>query len=76
MKAKVKLNPVRIVIPKYGNAPMLLLEYLHNFRPKFAILVSDKGETFEVELPLTKQSIRPLLNYINDNLPNDKSFRE
>jgi hypothetical protein len=67
MKATVKLNPVRLIVPKYNNAPFLLMEKIAG-NGMVGIQITDKGEYFEVILPLTKQSIIPYKNYINDNL--------
>jgi len=66
-KAKVKLDPVRIVIPKYGFAPALLLEYFAG-QGVVGFTITDNADYLEVIVPLTKQSIRPLLAYINGNI--------
>jgi len=68
MKAKIKHNPTRIIIDKYNMSPTLLLEYISHYGGIF-ISIIDNGATLEIKLPLTKQSIRPLLHYINNNLP-------
>lgn len=67
MKATIKLNPVRLSVPKYGNGLMLMMETLSQ-RSVMPTKIIQLDDSFEFVLPLTKHSIRPLVNYINANL--------
>jgi hypothetical protein len=69
--AKIKLNPVRISIPKYGNGLMLAIEYLARVGTVLPTGIYDiEGENrIEIKLPYTKHSIRHIRDYINNNLP-------
>jgi len=68
MKAEIKLNPVRISIPKYGHGLMLAMEYLARVRYVLPTAILDTGDRIEIRLPYTKHSIRGIKNYINNNL--------
>jgi hypothetical protein len=68
MKAEVKLNPVRLSIPKYGNGLMLAMEYLAKCETILPTGIYEVGETIELKLPYTKHSIKSIQNYINANL--------
>jgi len=73
MPAKIKLNPVRLVIPKNGNGAMLAMEYIAQMQlppnpPFTAIWVTDCGDNIELRYPTTKHGIKFIQKYINENL--------
>ena len=69
-QVEVKLNPVRLCIPRYGNGLMLLMEYLAKYGPMPTGIFS-REEFIEIKLPVTKHGIRPIKEYINQNLSNN-----
>lgn len=68
MKAEVKLNPVRLSIPKYGNGLMLAMEFLAMAGSVTPTAIFDTGDRIELKLPYTKHSIQSIKNYINANI--------
>lgn len=69
MKAKVKLNPVRIRVPKYGNALMLLMERASSYKTApFLGIVTELDKEFDIEIRGTKHVAQLIKNYINNNL--------
>lgn len=68
MKAQVKLKPTRLRIDKYNQSPLLVLEFLSQHPSIRLINVIDNGETFDLQLPFTKHSIKPIQDYINLNI--------
>ncbi len=72
LKAQVKLNPVRIRVPKYGNALMLLMEKASKYKScmnSFLGNVTDEVEDyFDIEIRGTKDVAQSVKNYINLNL--------
>lgn len=68
MKAEVKLNPVRIRLPKYGNALMLLMEQASDYKMPFLGKVTDDDKYFLIEISGTKDVAQSVKKYINANL--------
>jgi len=68
MKTTVKLNPTRLIIPKYGNGLLLAMEYLSKIPSVLPSKITADDNNIELVLPYTKQSIRTILNYINNNI--------
>lgn len=74
MKTKVKLNPVRILVPKYGNALMLLMEQSNKSRG-FIIEIGNTKKYFEIELNCSKNLATSVTKNINCNLcPQTKKY--
>lgn len=67
-KVKIKLKPVRLSIPKYGNGLMLCMEYLSKIKTVLPTKIEDTGAHIEITLPYTQHSIKHIANYINLNL--------
>lgn len=71
-QAQVKLNPVRIRVPKYGNALMLLMEEASKYKScmrSFLGNVTDEVEGyFDIEIRGTKHVAQDVKKYINLNL--------
>lgn len=71
-KAKVKLNPVRISVPKYGNGLMLLMERASRYSGglgSFLGHVTEQEEGyFDIEIRGTKDVAQSVKKYINLNL--------
>ena len=70
MKAKVKYqNGWVLEIPTTGNAPMLLLEWVSDFRMgKMPIDKVINGDTFQFRFNIPKIEIEKCATYINENL--------
>lgn len=70
MKAKVKyLNGWILEVPRMGNAPMLLLEWVSEFRSgKMPIEKVINNDTFEIRFNVPKTEIEKCAEYINANL--------
>jgi hypothetical protein len=72
MKAEVKyVNGWCLVFPKYGNAPMLFMEWLSGFSAgkNWLHKVNETlDDTFSVRLNMKKQEYERAAQYINDNL--------
>jgi len=68
MEAKVKLNPTRLRIPKYGNGLMLLMEYASKYQGDILGKVTNMEENFDVEIKATKAVAQSWKRYINANL--------
>lgn len=70
MKAKVKYqNGWILEIPKTGNAPMLLLEWVSDFRMgKMPIDKVINGNAFQFRFNIPKIEIEKCAAYINANL--------
>jgi hypothetical protein len=68
MRAEVKKDPVRIRVPKYGNALMLCMEYLSDYRLPVIKRVHQLDEHFDIELMMTAPAAQPIKRYINANL--------
>ena len=67
MRSSIKLNPIRLIVPKYNNSPMLFLESIAG-TSIMPLSIINNDEYFEIELPLTKHSVRRFKEYINANL--------
>ena len=72
LQAKVKLNPVRIRVPKYGNGLMLLMERAIKYSGGMGYFlgnVTDELEDyFDIEIRGTKDVAQSVKKYINANL--------
>lgn len=70
MKAVIKYqNGWILEIPTEGNAPMLLLEWVSNFRMgKMPIDKVINGDNFQIRFNISKAEIEKCAEYINDNL--------
>jgi hypothetical protein len=69
MKVQVKINPVRIRIPRYGNALMLLMEYASKYKVTPILgKVTDLDEWFDIELRMTRVTAQSVKKYINENI--------
>lgn len=72
LQAKVKLNPVRIRVPKHGNGLMLLMEKASRYSggmSSFLGNVTDElDDYFDVEIRGTKDVAQSVKKYINANL--------
>jgi len=68
MESKVKLNPVRIRVPKYGNGLMLLMEYASKYQSDILGNVTQLDEAFDIEIKGTKAVAQSWKRYINANL--------
>ena len=72
LKAEVKWsNGWCLVFPKYGNAPMLFMEWLSGFgagRNWLHKVNQTIDDTFSVRLNMPKREYEAAAQYINDNL--------
>lgn len=72
MKAEVKYsNGWTLVIPKYGNAPMLFMEWLSIFsagRNWLHKVNQNLDDCFAIRLNMKKEEYEEAAQYINDNL--------
>jgi len=68
MAAKVKLNPTRLVLPKYGRELSLAMEYLSRAKNVLPTQINTDECVVELVLPYTKHSIRGIQKYINANI--------
>lgn len=68
LTASVKLNPVRIRVPKYGNGLMLLMESAARRSSSFLGKVSELDDYFDIEIRGTKAVAQTVKKYINSNL--------
>ena len=70
MKAKIKYNNGWILeIPTTGNAPMLFLELISEFRSGLnPIQTIINEDVFKIRLNLTKTEIEKFAKYINSNV--------
>jgi hypothetical protein len=71
LQAKVKLNPVRIRVPKYGNGLMLLMEKASRYSGglgSFLGHVTEQEYYFDIEIRGTKDVAQSVKKYINNNL--------
>lgn len=72
-KAYIKYsNGWQLLVPRYGLAPMLFLEWLSGFRAgrNWIHKVHSNGEAwFSVQLNMTKEQLGEAMKYINNNLP-------
>ena len=67
-KAQVKLNPVRIRVPEYGNSLMLLMEIANNKSSFLGNVTVEAKGYFDIEIRGTKHVAQSVKNYINLNL--------
>ena len=72
LQAKVKLNPVRIRVPKYGNGLMLLMErasrYSGGLGSFLGHVTEQEEDYFDIEIRGTKDVAQSVKKYINLNL--------
>ena len=70
MKAEIKYqNGWILEIPTSGNAPMLLLEWISEFRSgAMPIEKVINGDAFQIRFNVPKTDIKNCANYINSNL--------
>ena len=68
LKAKVKLNPVRIRVPENGNGLMLLMEIASNYSNFLGNVTNQVEGYFDIEIRATKQVAQDVKKYINLNL--------
>jgi len=71
MKAKIKYSSgLMLIIPKSGNASMLLLEWLSKFNAGVNILhkVINESEVLRIRLNCSKEQYEECQKYINKNL--------
>jgi hypothetical protein len=68
MKATIKIKPVRIRVPKYGNALMLCMERAARYSMPILGNVTEVDESFDIELRMTAPAAQSFKKYINDNL--------
>lgn len=70
MKAKVRYqNGWLLEIPTSGNAPMLLLEWISEFRMgKMPIDKVINNDVFQIRFNIAKNEIEKCAKYINDNI--------
>jgi len=68
LQAKVKKNPVRIKIDKYGNSLMLLMECAGRYSMPILGKVTELDKEFDIELRMTAPTAQSVKNYINSNL--------
>lgn len=70
MKANVKYqNGWILEIPSTGNAPMLLLEWVSEFRSgKMPLQKVINGDFFKIRFNISKSEIEKCAEYINSNL--------
>ena len=67
-QVKVKLNPVRLRIPKYGNGLMLLMEQQSNDSFLFIGKVENLENHFDIQIKGSKHFAQSIKEYINENL--------
>ena len=68
MKATIKINPVRVRVPKYGNGLMLLMEFASRYTTPILGKITDLEKTFDVELRMSRVAAQSAKKYINLNL--------
>ena len=72
LQAKVKLNPTRIRVPKYGNGLMLLMERAskhYSGMGSFLGNVTEQEEDyFDIEIRGSKDVAQSVKRYINSNI--------
>tara|TARA_B100001248_G_C27251683_1_gene394116 strand:+ start:195 stop:410 length:216 start_codon:yes stop_codon:yes gene_type:complete len=67
-QAEVKLNPIRIRVPEYGNGLMLLMEIANNKSNFLGNVTVELEGYFDIEIRGTKQVAQDVKKYINLNL--------
>ena len=70
MKAKIKYDGGWLMeMPTNGNAPMLFLEWLSEFRSgKMPLTKVINENVFKIRFDITKKEIEKCVEYINNNL--------
>lgn len=72
MKAEVKYsNGWVLVVPKYGHAPMLFMEWLSQFpagKNWLHKIIQNLDDCFSIRLNMKKEQYEQAAQYINDNL--------